>query len=173
MKNEEAPKASNKFKVPGLGQSNIARAHCDIPCKIYDPAVLQFSALSIIRFLDLINEMGDAMAKSGQLAELSRLVAQKEKHASELKLEIATIWGDYFKKPQIEEYPEIHDLVHLIMQDASKCKQTINRESATKLLDNINEFTRIFWATKGVSTQKSVAPYPPGLKIICPILESA
>ena len=170
---QQVRKASNKFKVQELLQLNIARAHCDIPCKIYDPAVLQFSALSIIRFLDLINEMGDTVSKPGQFAELSRLVAQKEQHASELKAEIATIWGDYFKKPQIEEYPQIHDLVHLIMQDASKCKQSINRESAIKLLDNVNEFTRIFWATKGVATQKSVAPYPPELKIICPVLKSA
>ena len=33
-----------------------AHAHCDIPCKIYDPAVIQYSALSIVRFMDLITE---------------------------------------------------------------------------------------------------------------------
>jgi nickel superoxide dismutase len=36
-----------------------ASAHCDIPCKIYDPAAAQYAVLSVIRFLDLINEIDD------------------------------------------------------------------------------------------------------------------
>jgi len=31
-------------------------AHCDIPCKIYDPSGAQIAALSVIRFIDLIEE---------------------------------------------------------------------------------------------------------------------
>ena len=34
---------------------NTVQAHCDIPCKVYDPSVIQYSALSIVRFMDLIN----------------------------------------------------------------------------------------------------------------------
>ena len=33
------------------------KAHCDIPCAVYDPAVAQYAALSVLRFLDLIGEM--------------------------------------------------------------------------------------------------------------------
>lgn len=33
-------------------------AHCDIPCKIYDPAVAQVSALSVVRLMDIIAEVG-------------------------------------------------------------------------------------------------------------------
>ena len=28
-------------------------AHCDIPCKIYDPAAAQYAVLSVIRIIDL------------------------------------------------------------------------------------------------------------------------
>ena len=35
---------------------NTVQAHCDIPCKVYDPSVIQYSALSIVRFMDLIND---------------------------------------------------------------------------------------------------------------------
>ena len=35
------------------------KAHCDIPCAVYDPAVAQYAALSVARFLDLIAEMPD------------------------------------------------------------------------------------------------------------------
>jgi len=35
-------------------------AHCDIPCGVYDPGEAQYAALSVIRFMDLINEMPDS-----------------------------------------------------------------------------------------------------------------
>ena len=33
-----------------------AYAHCDIPCKVYDPAIAQYAALSVIRLIDLISQ---------------------------------------------------------------------------------------------------------------------
>ena len=30
----------------------IAKAHCDVPCGIYDPIAAQIAALSIIRMVD-------------------------------------------------------------------------------------------------------------------------
>ena len=152
---------------------NKVHAHCDIPCKVYDPSVIQYSALSIVRFIDLINdEIKDAEMNSSNITQLSRLLAVKEQHAKEVKSEVATIWGDYFKEPQIIKYPEIHQLVHEIMQIASKCKQEIKRENGVELLKKINKFTEIFWETKGVKTEKKYAPYPPELVIVCPILKS-
>ena len=32
------------------------KAHCDIPCAVYDPGVAQYAALSVVRFLDLIDK---------------------------------------------------------------------------------------------------------------------
>ena len=37
------------------------RAHCDIPCAVYDPSIAQYAALSVVRFLDLIGEMPDIL----------------------------------------------------------------------------------------------------------------
>tara|TARA_A100001011_G_scaffold347917_1_gene385376 strand:+ start:701 stop:1174 length:474 start_codon:yes stop_codon:yes gene_type:complete len=149
------------------------QAHCDIPCKVYDPAVIQYSALSIVRFMDLINdEVDGSEMNSSNISQLSRLIAVKEQHAKEVKSEVATIWGDYFKEPQITKYPEIHELVHSIMQLASKCKQNTKREDGVELLKKINKFAEIFWDTKGVKTEKKYAPYPPELVIVCPVLKS-
>jgi nickel superoxide dismutase len=36
---------------------DAASAHCDVPCKIYDPITAQIATLSTIRFMDLINEL--------------------------------------------------------------------------------------------------------------------
>ena len=149
------------------------QAHCDIPCKVYDPAVIQYSALSIVRFIDLINdEIADSEMSINKMAQISRLTSVKEQHSKEVKTEIATIWGDYFKEPQISKYPEIHELVHSIMQLASKCKQEIKRENGVELLKKINKFTEIFWATKDIETEKKYAPYPPELVIVCPKLKN-
>ena len=67
----------------------------------------------------------------------------------------------------------MHELVHAIMQQASKCKQSIARENGENLLDSVNRFAEIFWATKGVETQSVIAPYPPALAVIQPILANA
>ena len=129
-----------------------ASAHCDIPCAVYDPAVSQYAALSVLRFLDLIAEMPDSIESKKDLAHLTRLVQQKEEHAIEVKDAVRTIWGDYFKEPHIEKYPEIHDLAHSIMMTASKCKQDIDRQNGVDLVDKVNRFAEIFWATKEITT---------------------
>ena len=150
-----------------------AQAHCDIPCKVYDPSIIQYSTLSVVRFLDIINnDIKESDMNISQQAQLSRLVAVKEEHTKEIKSEVATIWGDYFKEPQISKFPEIHSLVHSIMQLASKCKQELDRNNGVELLKKVNRFTEIFWATKDIKTGKFYAPYPPELVIVCPILKN-
>lgn len=35
-----------------------AKAHCDIPCGIYDPITAQIAALTVIRMIDLMTNPG-------------------------------------------------------------------------------------------------------------------
>tara|TARA_Y100000768_G_C23782488_1_gene588712 strand:+ start:43 stop:507 length:465 start_codon:yes stop_codon:yes gene_type:complete len=146
------------------------RAHCDIPCAVYDPGVAQYAALSVLRFLDLIGEMPESIESKKDLAHLSRLVQQKEEHAIEVKDAVRTIWGDYFKQPHMEKYPEIHDLAHSIMMIASKCKQDINRQNGVDLIDKVNRFAEIFWATKDINTETKKSLNPPHVDMIFPML---
>jgi len=146
------------------------RAHCDIPCAVYDPGVAQYAALSVLRFLDLIEEMPESIESKKDLAHLSRLVQQKEEHAIEVKDAVRTIWGDYFKQPHMEKYPEIHDLAHSIMMTASKCKQDINRQNGVDLVDKVNRFAEIFWATKDINTETKKSLNPPHVDMIFPML---
>ena len=143
-------------------------AHCDIPCAVYDPYTAQFAALSIVRILDLIGEIDENPTSKADLTKLARLVSQKEDHASEVKEAVRVIWGDYFKEPQIDKFPEIHDLTHSIMLTASKCKQEISRENGLDLLEKVNRFAEIFWATKDVETHAKKSLNPPNLDIISP-----
>ncbi len=145
-----------------------AQAHCDIPCKIYDPISAQLAALSVIRFLDLINEIDPASASLADQAKLSRLVTEKETHAEKVKHEVRVIWGDYIKAPQKEAFPDIDTLVHNIMLAGSACKQHVSRDNGEKLLALVNEFAAAFWSTKGVETYTATCPYPPSMDVVYP-----
>ena len=145
-------------------------AHCDIPCAVYDPGVAQHAALSVVRFLDLIGEMPENIESKKDLAHLSRLVQQKEDHAIEVKEAVRIIWGDYFKEPQMEKFPEIHGLTHSIMMIASKCKQDIDRQNGIDLVEKVNRFSEIFWATKDIQTETKKSLNPPHMDIIVPVL---
>ncbi len=143
------------------------KAHCDIPCKVYDPYIAQYAALSVIRLLDLIEEMPEPNTKS-DLAKLSRLVEQKEEHAQKVKEEVTTIWGDYFKEAQIEKFPGVHELAHSIMMSASKCKQELSRDNGVELLNQVNEFAEMFWNSKDVKTKVATSLNLPNLDIVIP-----
>ena len=146
-------------------------AHCDIPCKIYDPIFAQISVLTMIRLVDLIDELDISNSSSiNNKAQFSRLVSQKEEHGIKVKDEISIIWGDYFKKPQFDEFPEIHELTHLIMLQCSKSKQNLDRSCVIELLVSVNRFAEIFWYTKNIKTFKAKCPYPPELALIYPDL---
>ena len=149
-----------------------AKAHCDIPCKIYDPIIAQIAVLTMIRTIDLINELEekDSLTTTDK-AQFSRLVSQKEEHGIKVKEEVRVIWGDYFKEPQISAFPEIHDLTHKIMLGASKSKQNVDKKALLELLDNVNRFAEIFWKTKNVNTFKAPSPYPPSLELVYPDLK--
>jgi nickel superoxide dismutase len=47
------------------------------------------------------------------------------------------------------------------------------RENGINLLDSVNRFAEMFWATKGVETQSVIAPYPPALAVTQPVLKGA
>jgi len=153
-------------------QIKNAYAHCDIPCKIYDPAVSLVAALSIVRLTDILLEIDDLSSLDSQ-SNLARVVVQKEDEAQKVKDEVNIIWGDYFKEPQLEAFPETHEIVHGIMRLGSKCKQEVSREAAEELLRELNRFVDIFWKTKDVETKTVIAPYPPALPMVVPVLESA
>jgi nickel superoxide dismutase len=146
-----------------------ARAHCDVPCGIYDPITAQIAALTVVRMIDLMNDLGTGQDLASQNS-VSRYVTVKEEHAEKAKHEIRVIWGDYIKSNHLEEYPVLHDLTHKIMQLGSKCRQTVDRGTAVELVEAINQFAEIFWRTKGVTTKRAKAPYAPALDLVYPDL---
>lgn len=150
----------------------VAKAHCDIPCGIYDPAPAQIDALTVVRMMDLMAalEQGEEKGKLEYHNTLSRYITVKEEHAEKAKHEIRVIWGDYIKDTHLEKYPELPGIVHKIMQLGSKSRQTSDREHGLAFVDAINQFAEVFWATKNVKTKKAKAPYAPSLEMVYPDL---
>ncbi|NQZ32225.1 MAG: superoxide dismutase, Ni [Oceanospirillaceae bacterium] len=145
-------------------------AHCDVPCGIYDPSTMQLATLTVIRFMDQINELEGKELTLADQAKLVRLVTEKEIHAEKVKQEVRIMWGDYFKAAQFEACPGTNELVHNIMLTGSKCKQGIDRAAGEELLKLVNEFAASFWKTKGVDTFTATCPYAPALDVVYPKL---
>lgn len=149
-----------------------AKAHCDIPCGIYDPIPAQIDALTVVRMMDLMASLaeGDEKSRIEYHNSIARYIAVKEEHAEKAKHEIRVIWGDFIKDAHVEKYPELPGLVHKIMQLGSKCRQTADRSNGLAFVDAINQFAEIFWAIKDVKTKKAKAPYAPNLEMVYPDL---
>ncbi len=145
-----------------------AKAHCDVPCGIYDPIVAQINALTVVRMMDLMAALeAQGLARDNSM---SRYIAVKEEHAEKAKHEIRVIFGDFIKDAHVQQFPELPTLFHQILQLGSKARQTADRENGVAFVEAINRFAEIFWAVKGVATKKAKAPYAPALEMVYPDL---
>lgn len=149
-----------------------AKAHCDIPCGIYDPITAQIAALTVVRMVDLIDEHHSHSAVQDKefYNRLVRLITVKEEHAEKVKHEIRIIFGDFIKSEHMEKFPELPLLFHKIMQLGSADKQKSDKSAAVELLEKVNRFAEIFWEIKGIKTKKAKAPYAPNLEFVYPEL---
>ncbi|TDO98671.1 superoxide dismutase, Ni [Marinomonas balearica] len=160
--------------VDKLKPFDRVKAHCDIPCKIYDPNAAIVAAMTCVRMMDLIAEIDKKEAPSLQdYAQLARLVSEKEVACRAVKEEVRIIWGDYFKAPQFAKFPDASELVHSIMMQASKCKQSIQQSEGVDLVEKVNLFAEMFWQTKEVPTYRATVPYPPALESVFPDLKGS
>ena len=153
-------------------QFESAKAHCDIPCGIYDPHHAQVGALTVIRMIDLMHSLTADQHKD-EVAyhnSLSRYIAVKEEHAELVKHEVRVIWGDFMKAEHAEKFPELPALVDKIMKLGGKARQTTDRAVALELLAAVNRFAEIFWEIKGIATKKAKAPYAPAEEVVYPVL---
>ena len=143
-----------------------AHAHCDIPCGIYDPHLMQVGALTVIRMHQLIEGLqGDDQAARNSFA---RYVLVKEEHAELVKREARVIWGDYFKPEHVEKHKDLHDVTWQVMKLGGKVRQTIDMQAAQDLLAQTHKFAEIFWDTKGVATKKQPSNQAVGGEIVVP-----
>ncbi len=136
---------ANRF-VQALAPTAVVRAHCDIPCGIYDPHGAVLAAQTVAKMVDLINGLeGTTVADRNKFA---RCVTVKEQHAELVKHEVQVIWSDYFKPEHLAANPDLHTKVWNLLKLAGKNKQSVDAEAAAQLQAAVKEFSDIFWSTK-------------------------
>lgn len=128
----------------------IAYAHCDVPCGIYDPVSSQIAAATVLKMIEKI-EILPADVNSWSLedhASFIRFINTKEEHAEICKRELLILWTDYFKQEHIAQFPDLHDRFWAAAKLCSENKQHISRKSADKLVAAVNEISEIFHQIK-------------------------
>jgi len=134
-------------------------AHCDIPCGIYDPIVAKIAAQTVLKMavrLEAVDFQGGPSSVDVPNSVV-RFIHVKEEHAQKVKEELNILWADYFKPEHLEKYPNLHELFWNANKLAGANKQSVSSDSAKKLIQSVDEIATIFWATKGVEYNDSVA----------------
>ena len=130
------------FASPGanLLSPQIASAHCQIPCGIYDDHARVHSMLEDVDTIEKsVKMIGDLSGKTDSQSQnqLVRWVMNKEKHAQNI---ISTI-SDYFLtqrvKPDQKDYAERLARHHAVIVAAMKAKQNADISYAKKLKESI------------------------------------
>jgi nickel superoxide dismutase len=126
-----------------LTPSTVVRAHCDLPCGVYDPAQARIEAESVKAISEKYQGNTDPEYRT-------RALIIKEQRAELVKHHLWVLWTDYFKPAHFEKYPQLHGLFNEATKLAggSGAKGSTDPATAEKLLGKIEEISKIFWETK-------------------------
>ena len=152
------------FKVVNWAlPAQVAYAHCDIPCGIYDPISAKIAAQTVLKMvvrikaLEMPAEDAGADAVATYANTISRYVRVKEEHAEICKKELDILWHDYFRPDHLEKYPDLHTTVWQANKLASRNKQNVDEDAARDLVGAVDRVAETFWATKNVTYKDEVA----------------
>ena len=119
------------------------RAHCDLPCGIYDPEQARIEAESCYKIVE-------KYAANDDVAYRTRAIAIKEERAELVKHHLDVLWHDYFKPEHLEKVPNLHDLFWQTTKQVSKVKASTDIADAKRLLELIDEVDAAWKATGGL-----------------------
>jgi nickel superoxide dismutase len=119
------------------------RAHCDLPCGVYDPAQAHIEAQSVKAICEKVAGNDDPDFRT-------RVAIIKEERSELVKHHLWVLWTDYFKPPHFENYPQLHQLFNEAtkLAGAAGTKGSFSVDTADELLEKIDEIADIFTATK-------------------------
>jgi nickel superoxide dismutase len=130
------------FLTRWLAPTAVARAHCDLPCGVYDPEQARIEAESVYRIIEKYNANEDAAFRT-------RAIHIKEERADLCKQHLDVLWHDYFKPEHLQTVPNLHDLFWNATKQVSKVKASTNIDDAKQLLDLIDQVDAAWKATGG------------------------
>jgi nickel superoxide dismutase len=126
-----------------LEPKTVVRAHCDLPCGVYDPEQARIEAESCFRIMEKYQGNEDA-------AYRARAIHIKEERAELTKHHLDVLWHDYFKPEHLEAVPNLHDLFWNATKQVSKVKASTDPADGKKLLEMIDEIDAAWKKTGGL-----------------------
>ena len=144
------------FNPLGLLKAQIAEAHCDIPCGIYDPIAAKIAAQTVqkmvlrIQALETLGSSADAATVNDYANKLCRYIAVKEEHAEIVKKELSILWADY-AWPNLETDFDLHGNFNQALKLAGRCKQNVDMAACEELVATVDRISTAFWGTKNVT----------------------
>ncbi|MFN0147440.1 MAG: superoxide dismutase, Ni [Dehalococcoidia bacterium] len=130
-----------------LRPSNVAFAHCDGPCGVYDPASARIAAEAVLSMEKKLAALGDGQDLATQNTR-GRFIAIKEQQADLCKKELNILWNDYFKPEHIAAIPDLHDIFWQAAKLCSKNKTESNPDNGEALLGAIEKVHNAYWKSK-------------------------
>src|SRR5262250_2659089 len=117
-----------------LAPKVTARAHCDLPCGVYDPAQARIEAESVKAICEKYQANQDPEFRA-------RAIDIKEERSELVKHHLWVLWTDYSKPPHFEKYPQLHQLFNdaTKLAGAAGTKGTVEVSKADDLLGKIEE----------------------------------
>ena len=131
-------------------------AHCQIPCGVYVDTMrikmIEEHTLTILKSMNYIEANQNDLKNQNQV---TRWIINKEEHAQEIQ----KIVSEYFLTQRIklkddskknkDIYHAQLEVLHNIMLDAMKCKQSTDTKNTTSLLENLNKFVNLYFDEHG------------------------
>ena len=136
------------FNPLGLLKAQVAEAHCDIPCGIYDPVSAKIAAQTVQKMVLRMQALEEGDDHVAYANTMSRYIAAKEEHAELCKRELRILWADY-------AWPntDANDLAgkfNSALKLAGRCRQTVDMAACEELVAAVDDIAAAFWATKNV-----------------------
>ncbi len=125
-----------------LAPTTVVRAHCDLPCGVYDPEQARIEAESVLRIQEKYQSNTDE-------AYRIRAIHIKEERAELVKHHLDVLWHDYFKPEHVATVPNLHELFWNATKAASKAKASVDPADGKKLLELIDQVDAAWKATGG------------------------
>jgi nickel superoxide dismutase len=125
-----------------LAPTTTARAHCDLPCGVYDPEQARIEAESCYKIIEKYAANEDATFRA-------RAIGIKERQAELVKHHLDVLWHDYFKPEHLDKVPNLHELFWNANKQVSKVKASTDLADAKTLLAMIDDIDAAWKATGG------------------------
>jgi nickel superoxide dismutase len=125
-----------------------AFAHCEIPCGIYtDEMRIQMIEEHCQTIEKSMTQIVGLSADSGKAAnQLTRWIINKEQHADDIQEIVTQYFMTQRIKPGQPQYEKKLVLLHGMLIEAMKCKQTTETSHVGKLRELLNDFSKLYFA---------------------------